>query len=99
MACITITIWHTGSGNDAVIGFTATDGDRTLTGDRAFGWGGYGTPTDTEYKKIVTPYILEWFGVTELCPIPPPGNGQPISPIIPIIVLAAVAYFIIKGRK
>lgn len=67
--CISISIRHFTSNGYPIIGFTATDGSRTLTGDRAFGWGGNGTPTDEEYKLIVTPYILSWFNKpeTELC--------------------------------
>lgn len=67
--CISITISHWTRRGSAIIGFSATDGSRTVTGDQAWGWGGYGTPTDEEYKKDVTPYILGWFGKpeSELC--------------------------------
>lgn len=76
--CISISIGHSGSGNNAIIYFNATDETGlNLYGDRAFGWGGYGTPTDEEYKASVTDYILGWFGKpeTELCDYVPPSDN------------------------
>jgi len=69
--CINITIWHTGSGNTSVIGFTSSVfNGNYASGSQAFGWGGYGTPTDEEYKESVAiPNTMLYFNVpkTEIC--------------------------------
>ncbi len=104
MTCISITIGHKTSGGSQIIYFNATDGIRNLYGDRAFGWGGYGTPTDAEYKLSVTPYILSWFGKpeTELCdyipPIPPiiPGTTKDNNLIIAIVII--IIFFMMRGK-
>lgn len=72
--CISIIISHWTIGRDAIIGFLASDGSRTVTGDQAWGWGGYPAVSDEEYKLSVTPYILGWFVATEvdLCGYVPP---------------------------
>ncbi len=103
MVCITVSVGHSGSGTNAIIYFNATDGNLNLYGDQAFGWGGYGTPTDTEYKSAVTPYILDWFGVsgtqTVLCPsVIPPGTDNNTG----LMILAAVAigaFLLLRGKK
>lgn len=100
MACISITIGHSGTGNNAIIYFNATDGSRSLYGDRAFGWGGMGTPTDAEYTASVTPYILSWFGATEvdLCSYIPPFDNTLLYAGL-IVVGVAVLYVVLNKKQ
>jgi len=64
--CVTITITHRNWGDpkNAVIGFYSSQLDGNYAeGDRAWGWGGYGTPTDEEYlQSEAIPKTLSYLG-------------------------------------
>lgn len=96
--CISIIVTHSGSGSNAIIAFSATDGERTVTGDRAWGWGGMGTPTDAEYKLSVTPYVLSWFGATEsdLCGYVPPSTGT--NSVVIVVAAIIIYYYFMRGK-
>jgi len=113
MVCVTITIWHTGSGTNAVIGFQSSSLDGLYaSSSQAWGWGGMGTPTDAEYLQTVAiPKTIAYLGtkwqslygtpmtVNNICGqgTPPPTPGG--SGMILLIGLAAAAILFFGGKK
>jgi len=99
--CISISIWHSGSGGSAIIGWTATNGITTYSGDHAWGSGGHPLWTNAEYLAIVTPIILgtSYFNkpASELCGAPPvPVTDNNI--IILVIGLAIAYYYFMRDK-
>jgi len=63
---VTISIWHKGSGRNAVIGFRSSVRDgRYAEGDQAWGWGGYPKISDVDYMKTVAiPRTMSYLNIT-----------------------------------
>ena len=68
MVCVSITITHRNWGDprNAVIGYYSSSLDGNYAqGDNAWGWGGYGTPTDAEYlENTAIPKTISYLNAT-----------------------------------
>lgn len=71
LPCVTITIWHKGTGRNAVIGFRSTvRGSRYAEGSQSWGWGGNPAMSDADYmKNIAIPQTMSYLNIKreEIC--------------------------------
>ena len=108
--CITVTVYHSGSGGSAIIGYKSSSLDGQFAeGNQAFGWGGMGTPTDAEYLSTVAiPGTIQYLGAkwlslygvpmttNDICGqgVPPGSTGD--NKIIVLVAILIALYLIWK---